>query len=243
MNFNLKTTYYFILFLFFGLINAQERNEITIDSSEISVKQFSSSIPEKYANKKFDYSVETGQSQNYLLRAIEWFFEKLGAIFGIDVDPGLYKTIEILIYVILIIIAVYIITKLFLNTQTSSFFGKQSKDLAPIISFEEDHIEQINLDELINNALLQPDYRLAIRYMYLKALKNLSLKNLINWHFDKTNYDYQNELKTLQLKQYFSSVSYLYDHIWYGEFGLDEESFKKAKNQFDQLNKAINSNG
>lgn len=242
MNFKIKTTYYTILFLFFGLVNAQNPEDVQIDTTEVSVKEFSTKIPEKYTGNKFDYSVETGQSQNYLLRAIRWFFNKLEDIFGFDVDPDFYQIVEILIYVILIVIAIYIITKLFIGTNTTSFFGKKSKDLAPI-SFKEDHIEQINLEELISNALSQSDYRLAIRYMYLKVLKDLSLKNLIHWHFDKTNTDYQNELQKPKLKQDFGRVSYLYDHIWYGEFGLDETGFKTAKKEFDQFNKAIKSNG
>ncbi len=211
-----------------------------IDRSKIETKEFTNYFPEEYSN--LDYGEVTGSSQNYLLRFIRWFFEKLGDIFGIDVDPGMYKTVEIIIYIILIVIAIIIISKLFLNSNTTSFFSKKSKDLAPI-SFVEEHIEQIDLDLLINNALKQSDFRLAIRYMYLKVLKNLSLKNLISWHFDKTNIDYQNELSSQKIKNQFGTVSYLYDHIWYGEFGLDEEGFRKAKNEFDQLSKSINSHG
>lgn len=211
-----------------------------IDRSKTTAKEFTNYFPDEYSN--LNYSEVTGQSQNYLLRFIRWFFEKLADLFGIDVDPGMYRTVEILIYIILIVIAIIIISKLFLKSNTTSFFSKKSKDLAPI-SFEEEHIELIDLEALISNALAQSDYRLAIRYMYLKALKNLSLNNLINWHFDKTNIDYQNELTSQKLKKQFGTVSYLYDHIWYGEFGLDEEGFRKAKNEFDQLSKSINSHG
>jgi hypothetical protein len=237
-----KITNIFVSLLTFGVSIAQETKPVIVDGSTVSIKKFETNIPEEYTNKNFDYNTVTGESQNYLLRAIRWFFEKLGDIFGIDVDPGMYKTVEILIYVILIIIAVYIISKLFLNTNTSSFFSKKSKDLAPI-AFEEEHIEQINLEELIKNALSQSDFRLAIRYMYLKTLKDLSINNLIDWHYDKTNIDYQNELKSPNLSDSFGRVSYLYDHIWYGEFGLDKTEFTKAKKEFDQLTKAINSNG
>ena len=237
-----KTTNIFVSFLTFGVSIAQETKPIIVDDSTVSIKEFETNIPEKYTGNNFDYNTVTGESQNYLLRAIRWFFEKLGDIFGINVDPGMFKTVEILIYVILIIIAVYIISRLFLNTNTTSFFSKKSKDLAPI-AFEEEHIEQINLEELIKNALSQSDYRLAIRYMYLKTLKDLSINNLIDWHYDKTNFDYQNELKSPKLSDSFGRVSYLYDHIWYGEFGLDEAEFTKAKKEFDQLTKAINSHG
>ncbi|MCF6307404.1 MAG: hypothetical protein L3J09_05560 [Flavobacteriaceae bacterium] len=230
------------IFLFlatFRLVSAQEK-DVIIDRSKTSTREFTTYFPEEYSN--LDYSVETGQSQNYLLRFIRWFFDFIAELFGINVDPEMYKTVEILIYFILIIIAIVIISKLFLKSNTTSFFSKKSKNLAPI-SFEEEHIEQIDLEALISNALAQSDYRLAIRYMYLKVLKNLSLNNLINWHFDKTNIDYQNELTSQELKKQFGTVSYLYDHIWYGEFGLDEEGFRKAKNEFDQLSKSINSHG
>ncbi|MFK5982446.1 MAG: hypothetical protein QM499_05995 [Flavobacteriaceae bacterium] len=228
--------------LSFGFSFAQETKSVAIDTNTVSVKEFENNIPEKYTSNNFDYNAVTSESQNYLLRFISWFFEQLEKIFGINVDPDMYKTVEILIYVILIIIAVYIISRLFLNTNTTSFFSKKSKDLAPI-SFEEEHIEQINLEELIKNALSQSDFRLAIRYMYLKTLKDLSINNLIDWHYDKTNFDYQNELKSPNLSDSFGRVSYLYDHIWYGEFGLDESEFSKAKKEFDQLTKAINSHG
>ena len=237
-----KKNHILLTFLSFGVSFSQETKSVIIDDSSVSVKEFETNIPEEYTDNSFDYNTVTGESQNYLLRFIRWFFEKLGDIFGIDVDPGMYKTVEILIYVILIIIAVYIISRLFLNTNTTSFFSKKSKDLAPI-AFEEEHIEQINLEELIKNALSQSDFRLAIRYMYLKTLKDLSINNLIDWHYDKTNFDYQNELKSPNLSDSFGRVSYLYDHIWYGEFGLDESEFSKAKKEFDQLTKAINSHG
>jgi len=231
-----------LILLSFGVSFAQETKSVSINDSTVSVKEFETNIPEKYTSNQFDYHSVTSESQNYLLRFINWFFDQLEKIFGINVDPEMYKTVEILIYVILIIIAVYIISRLFLNTNSTSFFGKKSKDLAPI-AYEEEHIEQINLDELIQNALKQSDFRLAIRYMYLKVLKDLSINNLINWHYDKTNYDYQNELKSSNLSENFGRVSYLYDHIWYGEFGLDEPEFTKAKKEFDQLSKSINNHG
>lgn len=242
MNYKITLHILFFFSLFCGISFAQESQTINIDSSQVSTRKFDTQLSEKYTGRDFDYSVETGQSQNYLIRAIQWFFEKLGKLFGIDVDPGMYETVEIFIYVILIIAAVFIITKLFLGTNTSSFFSKKSSNLAPI-SFEEEHIEKINLDELISNALLQSDYRLAIRYMFLKTLKELSVKNLISWHYDKTNLDYQNELKSPTLKHKFENVSYLYDHIWYGEFGLDEIGFNTAKKEFDYLQKVIHRNG
>jgi len=235
-------TYIFLFLNFSGVTLAQEKNTVAIDSSAVSKKEFSFIISEKYIDNDFNYNETVGQSQNYLLRAINWFFQKLADIFGIDVDPGFYEIVEVLIYIILIAIALYIIIRLFVGTNAASFFTKKSKDLAPL-TFEEEHIEKIDLDELIANALQQKDFRLAIRYMYLKTLKEFSVKSLIEWHHEKTNIDYYNELKSPTLQKSFKTVSYLYEHIWYGEFNLDNDAFKNAKKEFDNLNKAINSNG
>ena len=235
-----------LFFLFLGVSVAQddlnENKKVAIDSTALSHKKFSSNLSEKYSGSDFDYTVSVGQSQNYLLRAINWFFNKLYDIFGIEVNPGLLKIVEILIYIVLIVIALYIIIRLLLGTKATSFFTKKSKELAPL-SYEEDFIEQINLDELISNALSQKDYRLAIRYMYLKSLKTLSAHNLISWHYEKTNIDYYNELESTLIQKSFRSVSYLYEHIWYGEFSLNESDYTSASKEFDSLYKAINSNG
>jgi len=64
----------------------------------------------------------------------------------------------------------------------------------------------------------------------------------IEWHFDKTNNDYLNEIKDSQTKSLFKRVSYIYDYVWYGEFPIDETGFNKNKNDFNQLIK-IKSNG
>ncbi len=242
MNFKIQNIFIFLFLKFSGISFAQEENSVVIDSSNVSKKEFSSLISKKYQDDHFNYNETVGQSQNYLLRAIKWFFQKLEDIFGIDIDPGFYNIVEILIYLILIATALYIIIRLFVGSQASSFFTKKSKELAPL-TFEEEHIEKINLDELISNALQQNDYRLAIRYMYLKMLKDLSVKNLIDWHFEKTNIDYYNELKSTALQQNFKTVSYLYEHIWYGEFKLDDSAYYSAKKEFDNLKKSINTNG
>lgn len=237
-----------IIISIYGLLTAtfygfsQEDNHVRIDSSDVIKKEFSENLSEKYAGDEFNYNESVVESQNYLLRAIRWFFEKLANIFGVEVDPGFFKLVETLIYIILIIIAVYIIIRLFAGTKATSFFNKKSKELAPL-KFEEEHIEEINLEELINKALSVSDYRLAIRYKYLKVLKDLSLNNLIDWHYDKTNIDYKNEIESSILKEHFGTASHLYDHIWYGEFSLDETGYKSAIIEFDQLNKAINNHG
>jgi hypothetical protein len=150
--------------------------------------------------------------------------------------------VEFLVYLLLTIFIGYFIIKLLLGQNTSSFFSRKTATVNPL-TIDEEHIENINLDTFISDALAQKNYRLAIRYMYLKALKELSFNNTISWHFEKTNSDYYNEIEDPLLKDNFKKVSFLYDYVWYGEFNLDEIGFTNAQKDFDRLTNLLKDAG
>lgn len=216
---------------------AQDSLKVQIDSSRVIEKQFSEDLSKKYQGSEFDYeSSLEGEAQNFIARAIYWFMNKIADTFGFEIDPGTYKIIELLFYGVLIVIALYIIVRLLVGTKASSFFSNKSSQLAPL-NIREEHLESVDLDQFIRDALAQSNYRLAIRYMYLKILKELSFRNLISWHFDKTNRDYYEEIEDPKLKDNFKKVSYLYDYVWYGEFDLDAVGFANAQLDFDRFTK------
>jgi|SRR5690554_209261 len=229
---------FLFLFVFWGPLWAQEEIEIAIDSSLVEQRQFEEGIAERYSGNQYNYDTLEGETNNLLLKAIAWTFEKLGKIFNVEFSTEIFLIIEKIIYALLIIFAVYIVVKLLVGKQASSFFSRQSRDAAPL-QFREEHIENIDLDSYIKNALKEKNYRLAVRYMYLKSLKLLSAKNLIDWHFEKTNTDYFNEIENENLKESFKKISYWYDHIWYGEFPLDEHGFDTAQKDFERLNQNL----
>ncbi|MDP2685972.1 MAG: hypothetical protein Q8O62_02050 [Aequorivita sp.] len=215
---------------------------VAVDSSKIVAKQFSENLSDKYSGEEFDYETMEGEAENFLGRAINWFFNKLGEIFGIHLSPEMYQIVKFFIYGLLIVFALYILVKLLVGDNASSFFSRKSKMVAPL-NIQEEHIENVDLDSYIKNALKEENYRLAIRYMYLKSLKLLSLKNIINWHFEKTNSDYYREIESEGLKENFKKTSYLYENIWYGEYALDKAGFESAKKDFERLNQNMKNAG
>ena len=215
---------------------------IQIDSTQVVLKKFDNSFKEKYTAKKYQYNIAEGEAENLVARAIDWFFKKIGALFGIDIDPGTYVILRYIIYGILVVFAVYIVAKLLIGDNATSFFTKKSKALASI-KIEEEHIEQIDIESHIKAALKEKKFRLVIRYMYLKTLKNLSSKNLIDWHFDKTNHDYYREIEDTSIKENFRIISYVYEYVWYGEFAISEEKFIQAKVDFERMQNQIQNAG
>jgi len=114
--------------------------------------------------------------------------------------------------------------------------GKQNK---PEFEFtDEEHIiKNEDINALITRAIEQNNYRLAIRYYYLLALKELSDHNVIKWEQDKTNADYINEIENKTLQTNFKQATKIYDYVWYGEFTVDAIKFESLKKPFNQLSK------
>ena len=232
-----------LLFLipFFGLGHFQQKDSLQLQydtDSKLETRSFDQDLTEKYQGDEFDYEVKTGESQNLLLRFLRWLFNGLGDIFGFDVSPETLKVIQYLIYVLMGLLVIYLLVRFLANERFSSIFTKKAASILEV-DLSEQHIESLDLDALLRDALSQNDYRLAVRYQFLKILKRLSQKELIDWHFEKTNADYQKELKENRLQSKFKEVSYLYEHIWYGEKNITANQYKKTDDRFSALNTLI----
>ena len=204
------------------------------DSSNLDVTYFKDGFKDNYSGSDFNYSINDTGGINLIQRVLRKFFNWLGDIFGFDIDWIDYQTLEYIVYGLLGVIVLYLLIKFLLENPVSSVFKTETAAIEGF-SYVEENIEQIDFENLISKALKEQNYRLATRYLYLKSLKSLANKQVIEWHYEKTNSDYLNEIKDSQLKTLFKRVSYIYDYVWYGEFPIDEESFNKNKDDFNQL--------
>ena len=211
------------------------------DSSGVDVTYFKANFKEQYSGDDFNYDINDTGGINLIQQILRKFFGWLGDLFGFDIDFLDYKTLEYIVYGSLGVIVLYLVIKFLLQNPVSSVFKKETKTIDGF-SYVEENIKQIDFDKLINEALTSNNFRLATRYLYLKSLKALANKHKIEWHFEKTNSDYLNEIKDSKLKALFKRVSYIYDYVWYGEFPIDEISFNKNKDEFNQLLK-LSQNG
>ena len=230
---------FFLLNSFAATAFVKDSLSVIVENENVVQKQFSEGLSDKYSGRDFDYDKIEGEAENYLGRAINWFFKTLGEIFGFELSPEMFELIKNFIYGLLIFFAIYIVVKLLVGNNASSLFSRKKQVIAPL-NIKEQHIEKVDLDSYINNALQEENYRLAIRYMYLKSLKLLSQNNIIDWHYEKTNSDYYREIENQELKENFKKASYLYDNIWYGEFALNKTGFLSAQRDFERLNQNLN---
>ncbi|UZO80342.1 hypothetical protein NBT05_15470 [Aquimarina sp. ERC-38] len=214
--------------------STQDSTSVALDSSKTSIVSFTEDLSQIYTDDAFKYPVEEVVNQNFLERAINWLFRSLQDLFGINLPPGIQKLVTSFIYILLIAAAIYFIVTLLVGKEAVSFFKKKEVSVQPLV-FNEEDIDQLDLDNLLNEALSDKNYRLAIRFLYLKTLQQLSLKNRIQFHAEKTNKDYVSEIENIQVKNIFKKISYAYEYIWYGEFEIDQNGFELAQSSFEQL--------
>lgn len=208
------------------------------DSSNIEVTYFKENIKERYEGDSFNYSLNDTGGVNLIQKVLRSFFGWLGDVFGFDIDVN-YQLLEYIVYGLLGLGALYLLIKFLLESPMSSVFKTEGKDIDDF-QYVEENIKEVNFDKLINKAIKEQNYRLATRYLYLKSLKTLTKKNIIEWHYDKTNSEYLNEIKDDNTKSIFKRVSYIYDYVWYGEFPIDEHSFEKHQADFAKINTLAN---
>lgn len=208
-----------------------------VSENQIYPKKFKENIQSRYKGNEFDYSTSKPRESfgQKLMRKIAKILE---SIFGETAFSSSAKGAEILIRVFAIVLVgflLYIIIKFLLGKDGNFIFGKKNKKVD--IAEEELHenIHEINFPESILAFEKTHDYRSAIRYQFLYVLKKLSDKKFINWNPEKTNKDYEKELKTPHLKNEFSGLSYIFEYVWYGEFSIDEENYLKFRNQYQSF--------
>ena len=134
----------------------------------------------------------------------------------------------------------FIIIKMFLKVKLNSIVSTKS-NLGTVNFYEDEHIIQNeDISALINKAISNENYRLAVRYYYLLILKSLTEKQLISWEIQKTNDDYSKEIGVPDLRTPFDKLTTLYDFVWYGNFDVELSRFSKIENDFQQFNNKLN---
>ena len=214
--------------------------EIAIDTTSVlSIRTFKEPLSERYFGEDFTYKVNTQETQNVILRFLSWFFKMLGDLFGFEVSTEFVKYFQVLIYIIIAAFVIYLFIRFFTHENGRTLFSKKATAF-PGVDLSQQHITQVDFTILLEKALADKDYRLAIRYQYLISLKVLATQEKISWEFHKTNLDYIQELSNTSLKETFGKISYIYDYIWYGEQPIDQQKYQQAVGTFHHLKQQLN---
>ena len=218
-------TMLFALFLT-GISNASAKKvpaTLRVDSSKIDVKKFDANAIKRYKrDSDFNYNGEATGQPSFWERFWSWLWQKITSLF--DGIPYSGVVLKYLLLAIAIVFIAYIIFKS-LGIDAMQLLRGNAKKIGLPYSESLENINEINFDAEIENAISQHNFRLAVRLLYLKCLKQLSDKNLIQWQIDKTNTAYLYELTDPVQKQTFGFLTRQFEYVWYGDFSIDKDTF------------------
>jgi len=198
----------------------------------IDVRLLSDDLLDKYKNDpEFDYDGGPEEADDWITKIKNWINHQLIRLSSSKVYSIL---LDYLYYGLMIIALILIIRGLTKADRRGLLFGKINTNEIKMIESEED-ISQINFDELIAAAAERKDYKLAVRYLFLKSLKLLSEKELIELRNNKTNYQYLSEIKNNRISSAFQIATSRFEWIWYGDFPVDEKVMKSSQKDFNEL--------
>jgi hypothetical protein len=224
-----------------------EKKVLLVDSAAMELRQPDASAQEDISNEedwRYDRdSVLQKQERNVFDRIWDAFTDKISEAFRSDNSgsgskfwPIFWKILVVLVFLGLVVLVILKATK----TGTSRIFKGKSKDAEHTdASIEDVDIHTINYEQMIGEAESRRDYRLAVRLLFLRSLKQLSDKELISWKADKTNGDYYYDLSDSSLQEGFGQVSFVYDYIWYGEFPVNQNVYESTVEKFSQFRSKI----
>ncbi len=148
------------------------------------------------------------------------------------------EALQFFFWTLAILFVLFILYKLFLTEGVFRKNTKSAKSNTPEAGEEVINSES-DFEILIRQAVQSGNYRLAVRYQYLQTLHLLAGKNLIELAADKTNHQYVREIKNQNYQTDFAALTLNYEYVWYGEFAIEENIYKKMEQGFLQFNNKL----
>ncbi len=156
--------------------------------------------------------------------------------------PRIPKGLEIILWIIIIAGFTGVIVW-YLASSNISLFRKKP---VPLNSDDEEaetnDIFRINYPKEIEKAVLNGNYRFAVRLMYLQLLKNLSDRQIISYKQEYTNFEYLLQLNPSAYYHDFFRITRNYEFCWYGQFDIRSAEFEIIKNDFIGLEQKMKMN-
>jgi hypothetical protein len=152
-----------------------------------------------------------------------------------------YSDLKYLIYFLALVVVLILIFLAFRNFKKNNVVLEKTISIETIDEIEE-KIHEVNLDDLLAEALKVKNYRIALRLNFLIVIKLLSEKGEINWAKEKTNWEYYAELRNKQIADPFKEIILNFEAIWYGEYVLTELNYHLTEPLYKALQKKLRPN-
>lgn len=156
-----------------------------------------------------------------------------------SMNPGFdLGNFKYLIYFVVLGLIIYLIVKVVINSKKNTAVKEKNISIETMEQIEE-KLHEVNLDDLLKEALEAKNYRIALRLNFLIIIKLLSQNGEIQWAKEKTNWEYYSELKDKLLADQFKGIIMSFETFWYGEHPLTELEYHFTEPTYQALQKRL----
>lgn len=156
-----------------------------------------------------------------------------------SMNPGFdLGNFKYLIYFVILGLVVYLIVKVVIHSKKNTTVKEQTISIDAIEQIEE-KLHEVNLEDLLKEALEAKNYRIALRLNFLIIIKLLSQKGEIQWAKEKTNWEYYSELRDKLIADQFKEIIQSFETFWYGEHPLTELEYHFTEPTYQALQKRL----
>ena len=233
-----------LIFFSVGVFAQTDTLVVKNDKSSIVQKKIEAKNLEHYkSDADFNYKEEISTEPSFLERVFNWLGRQLKRllewIVGVKYAKDIFATVLTALPYIIAGIVLLLLLKFFLKVNSNSIVTTFKNTPIVSITEEEELIKTKDISKLIEKAIQQKNYRLAVRYYYIHILKQLAQQQFISWEQQKTNDDYSKEISEETIQSSFIKLTRLYDFVWYGNFAINEIEFTKIEIDFIEINHLI----
>lgn len=255
-------------FLFYAAAQAQEKKYVYQDSSllepqdsvieDMQVHEYVNTAEEDPTDTTLEFSklvISTDSIQNwknlkafayakYLDSLLKARQEKQPVERSESSGPGWLDNLlsssatRIFFWLVAAVFILFILYRLFLAKGVFTRNVAITENTSPEVK-DEQITSDSDLESLIRQAVLARNYRLAIRYQYLRTLRKLAAKHIIEMAADKTNYQYVREISDNKYRNDFAALTLSYEYAWYGEFAVEEDLYHRLERSFSGFNQKL----
>ncbi|MDT3405262.1 DUF4129 domain-containing protein [Mucilaginibacter terrae] len=219
----------------YGKHLAKPALQLKMDSAKLHLRHLSDEAITRFANDPdFNYQNPKENTGNWLENFLRWLSSLLHT--GQAEKPGSPYLTYVIVGIIFIIIVVALVK---MARQTGiNVIGSDSANIDAATGLNE-NIHQISFNQEIEKATAEGNYRLAVRLLYLRTLKQLNDTGLIYWKQDKTNAAYYHEIKDSEQQHLFGLITRQFEYVWYGDFTVDSTSYQKISGLFNNFQQQL----
>lgn len=160
-------------------------------------------------------------------RLMRWLQHGLRKVFGTGAGTFIFRHLDIgILAAAAIFLAFFLRKRLFHRA-----FAPEARPARQVHELPEDP-SGLDLDALLAGAEQQQDWRGALRWHYLKALRKLVDEGRIRWQPKSTDRDYLHQLGDPGQRAAFGELSFLFHWAWYGDAPIDAPRYRSLVARF-----------